>query len=242
MLDKSDEFETHQYSFGGLADVAREFSTQLSGALRIPLTRLFGVSPGGLNSTGDSDIANYYDEVKQKQEDDLRTDVGLVLNILHRSVLGREPTSDLDFEFNSLWQINQAMKADIAQKNTTTILQAAEAGVVDHATALMELKQQSTITDVWTNITNEMIDKAKLEPPIPMGGLPEMPKPGELGPDGKPVEAAQSGAQSAHTPSVASLATNKLGSEALKLDTPKMPHVEQAPSNISHLSKVTGLK
>ena len=78
LMDSKDKFEAHQYSFSGLSDMMLQFGQQISGALGIPLTRLFGQSPAGLNSTGESDIRMYYDNVKQEQERRLRVGVGML--------------------------------------------------------------------------------------------------------------------------------------------------------------------
>jgi hypothetical protein len=45
LMDKSDDFQTHSYSFAGIADVILRFAEQVSGATGIPLVRLFGQSP-----------------------------------------------------------------------------------------------------------------------------------------------------------------------------------------------------
>jgi len=55
LMDAKDKFEAHQFSFAGLPDVLLQFGQQISGAIGIPLVRLFGQSPAGLNSTGESD-------------------------------------------------------------------------------------------------------------------------------------------------------------------------------------------
>ncbi|MFQ8761936.1 MAG: anti-CBASS protein Acb1 family protein [Intestinimonas sp.] len=44
----------------------------LSGASRIPVTKLFGRSPAGMNATGESDLRNYYDYVDTLREAKLR--------------------------------------------------------------------------------------------------------------------------------------------------------------------------
>lgn len=180
VLDGSDEFETHQYSFSGLSDVLQQFAQHLCGALGIPFTRLFGASASGLNATGQGDLQNYYDSVKQKQEDELRTDILKILTIMHYSILGRAPTKQLDFEFVSLWQMDENAKADIAQKNTTTIVTAVQDGVVSRKIGLEELKQQSTITGIWTNISQKDIDEAANDPP-PQAQMPAPPN-AELSP------------------------------------------------------------
>jgi len=35
-----------------------------SGAADIPMTRLLGQSPAGMNATGDGDMRNYYDRIE----------------------------------------------------------------------------------------------------------------------------------------------------------------------------------
>ncbi len=44
LMDAKDTFETHQYSFSGLDDILSQFAEQISGAVGIPLVRLFGQS------------------------------------------------------------------------------------------------------------------------------------------------------------------------------------------------------
>ena len=53
LMDAKDTFEGHSHTaFSGLADVLREFGQQLSGALGIPLVRLFGQSPQRSSAPG----------------------------------------------------------------------------------------------------------------------------------------------------------------------------------------------
>ena len=54
-------------------------------------------------------------------------------------------------------------KADLGSKNTTAILDAYQAGVFGKGTVLRELKQQSAISGMWTNITDQMIEDADKE-------------------------------------------------------------------------------
>jgi phage-related protein (TIGR01555 family) len=84
LMDGSDKFETHSYSFAGVADVLLRFAEQVSGATGIPLVRLFGQSPAGFN-TGDGDLENYYSRVNSLQERRLRRHVRKLLDISWRS-------------------------------------------------------------------------------------------------------------------------------------------------------------
>lgn len=167
VIDGDDEFATHSYTFAGLDDLLLQFGQQLSGATEIPLVRLFGQSPAGLNSTGDSDIRNYYDSIKAKQKRNLRSGVNKVMKVLHKSVTGQEVPDGFTFTFNPLWQLSNKEKSDIAKTTAETVAGAFDANLISEKTALQELKQSSDITGVFSNITDEQINAAsdQVEPP-----------------------------------------------------------------------------
>lgn len=165
LLDKNDTFEAHSYTFSGLSDMILQFGQQIAGATGIPLVRLFGQSPAGLNATGESDLRMYYDNVAAQQESRLRDGLWKVLQVMHRSLFAEAPPASFDFEFVPLWQTSQQEKANIASAVATVINSAYENGIIDQATALKELKQSSTYTGVFSNITDEQIAEATLPPP-----------------------------------------------------------------------------
>lgn len=164
LMDAKDKFEAHQYSFSGLADVLLQFGQQLSGATQIPLVRLFGQSPAGLNSTGESDLRNYYDGISQKQESTLRRPLTNLLAVMWKS-LGRDVPKGFAFEFNPLWQLSDTEKADIAEKDQRAISGAVNDGIIDVPIALRELRQSSRVTGRFSNITDEDISAAEAAAP-----------------------------------------------------------------------------
>lgn len=180
LIDAKDTFEAHQYTFSGLDAVLMQFGQQLSGALGIPLVRLFGQSPAGLNSTGESDLRTYYDNTKQQQERRLRSPVTRLFDVMIRSELGTKPPEGFAYQFTSLWQLSDAEKATIAKTTTEAVTEALDAGLVDTATAMKELRQSSHTTGVFTSITDEQIEEAENQPPPE----PEL----TLGPDDRPQE------------------------------------------------------
>lgn len=172
VMDAADGLETHQYTFGGLADCYQQFIMDISGAAEIPVTRLFGRSPSGLNATGESDLQNYYDMIAEKQESYLRPILNKVLPPFIISTLGSLP-DDFDFEFDPVAEPSDKERADLAKCGTDNVVAAYNAGLISQRTALKELKQQSERTGVWTNITDEDIERASdsVEPPGEMGGM-----------------------------------------------------------------------
>ena len=64
--------------------------------------------------------------------------------------------------------------ADLASRNTDSVTKAFQAGLISQRIALKELRQQSEQTGMWTNITDEDIEKADdevMNPDEGMGGL-----------------------------------------------------------------------
>ena len=170
LLDLKDKFETHQYSFAGVSDVLIQFGQQISGATGIPLVRLFGQSPAGLSSTGESDLRNYYDHIKKLQNSHMRRDVYKLLQVMNMSINGKPVPKDFDFEFNSLWQMSEKEKADIAQVDVTTMSAALGSGLITKKIGMKELSQQSRVTGRFTNITEVDIEAA-VEEPLGHGGI-----------------------------------------------------------------------
>lgn len=168
LLDTKDEFEVQASgSFSGLDDVLIQLGQQLSGALQIPLVRLFGQSPAGLNSTGESDIRTYYDHITQQQNKTLKTGTAVVYKLVAQSK-GITLPDNFAIDFRSLWKLDEVQKADIAGRITTAVTAASDGGLIGRQTALRELRQSSRTSGVFSNITSECIDAADDEvmPPL----------------------------------------------------------------------------
>jgi len=169
MIDAEDELEVQGHSaFSGLSDALVQFGQQLSGALQIPLVRLFGQSPAGLSATGESDLRMYYDHINQLQEKNLLHGVNLIYKLGAKSS-GIVVPPNFSLTFTSLWNLTDSDEASIAKTNSETINSAYEAGLIGRQTALKELRQASRVTGVFTNITQEMIASADDEPQAPGG-------------------------------------------------------------------------
>lgn len=114
-LDEDEEFERKGAGVQGMADLYDRQMMRVSAATRIPVTLLFGRSPAGMNSTGESDIRLFYDHVASMQEAVLRPRLEYLLTILLNAsdgpTRGVEPGS-WGFEFNPLFQEDAKEKAE----------------------------------------------------------------------------------------------------------------------------------
>ena len=141
-IDQDDKFEEHQYTFTGINDVYESFMLDISGAAET--------------------LQNYYDTIDEKRETYVRDPLEKLMKIITMSAIGKIP-DDMTIEFNPIRRSSENEQADLAQKYTTAILDAFQSGLVDKSTALKELKQSATLTNMWTNITDEMIEQAEVE-------------------------------------------------------------------------------
>jgi len=107
LLDKNEKYEKHSTTASGLPDLIDRFAQAVSAVTGIPLTLLFGRSPGGLNATGESDIRGWYDKVASMQEDQLQSVLERLTYLIMKSRLdgfhGNEP-DNWYICFNPLWQ------------------------------------------------------------------------------------------------------------------------------------------
>lgn len=158
LVNKGDSVKNTQYTFTGLQEIYDSMCLDLSGASRIPVTKLFGRAPAGLNATGESDLQNYYDYVDTLRESKLRPILEKLLPIIAMSVWGGVP-EDMDIQFPPLWTPTAKEVAEIAKAKAETIIAAFQANLLDQATAQRELKKLAEETSMFDSISEETIKK-----------------------------------------------------------------------------------
>lgn len=170
LIDDRDtmEYNGSAASFSGIGEAMLQFAQQLSGAIQVPLVRMFGQSPAGLNSTGDSELRMYYDGIGKRQKK-MKRCVTAIYEIMARS-LGINVQGGIRIKFKPLWQLDDKGKAEVGKAKTETILGVYDSAVFDRSTALKELRAISSETGLFTNITDEMIEEAENDPPIMQPG------------------------------------------------------------------------
>ncbi|MEL8055706.1 MAG: phage portal protein [Pseudomonadota bacterium] len=130
ILDKEEEYESKSYGFGGLDAVADRFMQVAAAAADIPMTRFLAQSPGGLNSTGDGDLANYYDRVKAIQELEMVPAMQILDEVLVRSTIGDWP-EDLKADWAPLKEMSEKEISDLRNKDADTVGKLSNAQIFD---------------------------------------------------------------------------------------------------------------
>lgn len=112
ILDAEEEYDSKSAPLSGLTDILMAFLQIVAGAADIPVTRLLGQSPAGMNATGAADMKNYHDRIQAIQELDYTPAMSRLDECLIRSATGaRDPA------IYSIWapleQMSELERADI---------------------------------------------------------------------------------------------------------------------------------
>lgn len=111
-----EDFKREPTPLTGLPDLMDRWLHRVSAAAEIPITLLFGMSPGGMNSTGESDLENFYNAIEARQESDLRPALDTLVRTVMRAkdgpTAGQEPET-WNIEFNKLWQLDEIETATL---------------------------------------------------------------------------------------------------------------------------------
>lgn len=112
VIDKEDEYEQKSASFGSLPDLMDRFLNNVSGASRIPVTRLLGRASAGLSGSGDGDERVYFDHINHMQATEIEPALAVLDECLIWAALRSRP-SEIYYNWRPLRQITERERADI---------------------------------------------------------------------------------------------------------------------------------
>jgi phage-related protein (TIGR01555 family) len=112
-MDSEEEFSRDTVNFTGIPQILHIIFMLLSADTGYPITRLFGVSPGGMNATGESDMRNYYDNVRSLQSTELKPILLYFLRIISEWKKIPEPY----IKFLPLQTMNEKERAELEKIN-----------------------------------------------------------------------------------------------------------------------------
>jgi len=144
LLDKEEEYETKSATLAGLTDILMAFMQVVSGAADIPVTRLLGQSPAGMNSTGTSDMKNYHDRIQSMQELEMTPAMARLDECLIRSATGTRD-QDIHYTWAPLEQMSEKERADIFK------MKADAARALIGSTSGQEIIPRDALSDAMVN-------------------------------------------------------------------------------------------
>jgi phage-related protein (TIGR01555 family) len=108
-FDSTEDYIRETLQLGGVDAVLHIIIMLVSADTGYPITRLFGVSPAGMNATGESDMRNYYDKVRSRQQRILKPMILRIVQIISEWKNIPEPF----IEFRPLKQMSEKERAEL---------------------------------------------------------------------------------------------------------------------------------
>lgn len=160
LMDTDDDYVRDTISFGGVSDVLYQFMMLTCASTGYPMTKLFGISPGGLNSTGDSDMYQYYDMVRAKQQTELLPIIERLVHIISQWQKIPEPR----IEFNPLEQMTEKEQAELEEKKAATEKMKMETyqGYIDMGIMTPEIVEEYEFGDTLKEIQKKIPEQKTL--------------------------------------------------------------------------------
>lgn len=162
LMGNDEDWQQKTLNFSGLPDIHIRLMQEISGAARIPLTRFLGQTPTGLNNSGEGDLRNYYDDISQSQEDEIRPQLERLDALLFASN-GIQLPKDAGFTFTPLWQESEDQKATTQLKKAQATKIYLESGLIDTETLGRAVESQLVEDGVYPGLEAALKDEAGMD-------------------------------------------------------------------------------
>ena len=116
----AEKWETRQLSFAEFPQLIDKFLGIVAGASGVPVTRLMGESPGGLQSTGKGEQDDLFATVDALREAELRPALDILDEVLIRSALGSRP-AEVYSEFGALAPEDETAASENEKRDAETV-------------------------------------------------------------------------------------------------------------------------
>lgn len=142
VLDANEDFEQKSMSFTGLAEIMQQNRLGVAAALRMPMTKLFGLSASGFN-TGESDLENYNAMVESEVRAQLKPIIRKMLKITMAHLFGYVP--EFSFKFPSLRELTPQVEQEVKNSEFNRMTGLYDRGVIDSEEYMQSLRKAGIV-------------------------------------------------------------------------------------------------
>ena len=163
-MDTGDEYEQKQMSFAGLGDMLIQIRQGIASDLKMPVTKLFGVSSAGFNS-GEDDIENYNSMLEGEIRSKCKRFIVEILRIAMQVNFGIAP-DDLKITFNPLRILSAEGEETVKDRKFRRLHDSYLTGAIDRKTWAQGINKGSLLPI-------EVDEDAEALPPLSVSPSPE---------------------------------------------------------------------
>lgn len=127
-MDAEDDFIQKELTFSGLAETMAGIRMQIASDMRMPLTKIFGISSAGFNS-GEDDIENYNSMVESQVRQKAKYGILQVVQLRSQKLFGYVP-EDLSISFKPLRILSAEQEETVKTSKFNRVHQARQSGEI----------------------------------------------------------------------------------------------------------------
>lgn len=154
VLDVNDKYDQKQLSFSGLSDILNQIRQGVAADLKMPLTKLFGVSAAGFNS-GEDDIENYNSMIESEVRSKAKNIVIPVLEVCCQKLFGFVP-KDMSIEFKSLRILSAEQEENMKNSKFNRLIEAVANGLATPKQFMIGCNNDNLLPVTYTQKDIEM--------------------------------------------------------------------------------------
>lgn len=129
-IDKeTEDFANISAPIAGLHELQAQSQEHMSAVTGIPLVKLLGITPTGLNASSEGEIRTFYDWVHAQQEADLSPHLRTVIDLIQLSEFG-DIDKSITFQWQPLWDADEVQASTVRSNDANTAATYINAGVL----------------------------------------------------------------------------------------------------------------
>lgn len=190
VMDSEDTYEHKQLSFTGISETLIGIRMAVASDVRMPLTKLFGISAAGFSS-GEDDIENYNAMVESSVRTPSKYQIIQMVKLRCQQLFGMVP-EDIVVEFKPLRILSTEQEENVKTQKFARVLQARQAGELTSKEFREACNKEDLVEiqlDMSQSTIDELMDEGHDEDVAEEGGTPGDGKKGKTTPKNNPPEA-----------------------------------------------------
>lgn len=131
MVDKdTEDLKNVSVPLAGLDALQAQSQEHMASASRIPLVKLLGISPAGLNASSEGELRTFYDTIAAFQKKFFAPNLDRIFRFAQINLWGAVDP-DLSYSFVDLWAMDEKQQAEVRKINADTGAILVETGAID---------------------------------------------------------------------------------------------------------------
>lgn len=130
MIDKdAEDFSNVSAPLGSLDALQAQSQEHLASVSGIPIVKLLGIQPAGLNASSEGELRSFYDWILAMQEKMIRPNLTIILDFVMLNLWGKVDPQ-ITFAFEPLWALDEKAQAELRKTEMDGDIAAVESGIL----------------------------------------------------------------------------------------------------------------